>query len=134
MSRKSNMSITLTKKETEELERCKQTLTITWQSSTSPKIDEIFYNWCYQTNEPYVRIRKFRKSANFMMELPNDSRSLDAEGINQFRELCLSRGCSEKGNEFKNPSINDVPLELADEFAKRLVEIGMDFCRRNPRK
>jgi hypothetical protein len=126
------MSNTLTKRDKEELERSKQTLIIIYKSSDPPQIDKAFHSWCQRTHNPYVGISKRRVRANIFMELPNASDLLDAEGNNQFRMLCLSYGVPEAGNTFKTPSIHDVPLELAEDFARKLVAIGLDYCRRNP--
>lgn len=66
------------------------------------------------------------------MDLPNASGLLDTEGSNQFRVLCIGYGVREAGNTFTKPSMDDVPLELTEDFARKLVAIGLDYCRRNP--
>jgi hypothetical protein len=126
------MNNKLTKGEKEGLERSKQTLIIIWKGSKPPKTDEVFWSWCRRTNNPYVHIRKRRTQANIMMDLPNASGLLDTEGSNQFRVLCIGYGVREAGNTFTKPSMDDVPLELTEDFARKLVAIGLDYCRRNP--
>lgn len=129
------MTITLTKREQAELEATKQTLIIAWNNSETPKIDAPFFWWCRRSHKPYVRISKRRKFANVMMDLPNASGLLDTEGSEQLRLLCRRFGVPEDaGNTFRNPSMNDVPLDLAEDFARKLLSVGLDFCQRNPAK
>ena len=126
------MSNTLTKSDKEELERSKQTLIIIWKSPKPPKIEKAFHSWCQRTNNPYVRISKRRVQANIFMDLPNASGLLDTEGSNQLRMLYLSYGFPEAGNTFNKLGRDNVPLELTENFARKLAAIGLDYCRRNP--
>jgi len=126
------MTITLTKREREEFEKAKQTLMIVWNNSKTPRIDEPFFWWCRRAHKPYVRISKRRTRAHVMMDLPNASGLLDAEGSEQLRLVCRSYGVPETGNTFKNPSMDDVPLDLAADFARKLLSVGLDYCQRNP--
>jgi hypothetical protein len=128
------MSIKLTKREKAELAGCKQSLTIVWKGPIPPRIDEIFFLWCRQMHNPYVHVSLRRTYADIVMDLPNGSGLLDTEGKDQFRALCVSHGCSEKWDCFENPAVTGVPREMAFEIAPFVVQIGLDFCRRNPVK
>ena len=66
------------------------------------------------------------------MDFPSASTLLDNEGSHQFRELCMSYGVANAKSTFKNPSMEDVPLALADDFARQLTAIGLDYFKRNP--
>lgn len=124
------MNRRLKEQEQLDLETCKQTLTITWKKPIPPRIDEAFYSWCRRTNNPYVRIRQKRNSADIFMDLPNASGVLDSEGKIEFSSLCLSYGFPEKGNTFRVPSADDIPLAVVPEFARKAVSIGLGFCGR----
>ncbi|MEO6036025.1 MAG: hypothetical protein ABIQ35_12285 [Verrucomicrobiota bacterium] len=126
------MSYIHSKRQKAELEHCKKTLIIVWKTPSPPTIDKVFYTWCRRTNNPYVRICKRRKYANISMDLPNVSGFLDVEGSNQLRILCLNYGFPEEGNSFRNASVEDFPIKDAGGYAQKLVQIGLDFCRRNP--
>ena len=126
------MSIKLTKREKAELAECKQTFVIFTKGRNRPGIDEVFYFWCRQTNNPYLEVHLRRTYADISMDLPNGSGLLDTEGKDQFRALCVSLGCHEKGKCFEIPTLRCVPREIALKIAPLVVEIGFDFCRRNP--
>ena len=66
------------------------------------------------------------------MDLPTGSGQLDAEGAELFRRLCTGCGVPDQGDAFKKPVLDGIPLDVVDEFAEQLKNIGLDFCRRNP--
>lgn len=120
----------LTKREQRELGACKLSFTIVLRGRTFPRINDAFYSWCRSTKNPYVTIRYARSHADIWMDLPGISGLLDLEGAKEFQALCLGYDFHGEGDDFKNPGITGLPKEKAAEFARRLVEIGLGFCRR----
>ena len=117
----------LTKRERHELDACKLSSTIVWKGRKQPRIDDVFYSWCRRTKFPYVRIHYRRSHADIFMDLPGAG-SLDLEGIGQLRALCLNYGL--QCDSIKSTHPIGLPTAKAEEFAKRLVEIGLSFCGR----
>lgn len=125
------MNLNFTEPEIEELEQCKKSLIISWKSRKNgsvPRIDESFYNWCRRTKQPYVRVTLKRTSADIFMDLPNASGLLDKSGAQQFHALCSEFGFPPQEISYEKPSVEGLPREMAVDFAKKLADIGRNYC------
>ena len=123
------MYVTLTNVERRELEACKRTFTISWSGRKVPEIDEIFYHWCGENKQPYVRITYRGKHADVFMDFPSGDLHLDSDGFRQIRTLCSEFGYPDQGDRALNGA-DELPKEKALAFAQRLAEIGHAFRRR----
>jgi len=120
----------LTKNERAELEQSiKQRRFIETRRGYSP-LRNAFYYRCLELRMPYVVITPRRKFAWVEMECSLETyERIDLPGKRQIQELFRKYG-----QDFATLSTtvgwSDTPLELSEQFAAELFQIGIDFIKR----